>query len=215
MKAAHNQMVACVKSAVQGKAWLFGILLAVASVGCENYTSAPLCTDANETELPNLPGVYEYTTQDAETFVTSTDVVDLSGGKMTAKLGKVVGANLDNTRTCKIGDIYVNEEFNEDVQGYAHWAIHADDRGLEFRRIFFDAAGLENAGVKYKIFEMPETMAKTAQKVLSAAHRFGKKLGLVEEDKKLGIMVDNADQSPEAIMSHAHRSLAVIYLDRR
>ncbi len=222
MKATHvrKAMVARSGNWIQGKAWLVGGLMAVFSAACHNYTSAPLCNDDNAVGSvpPDFVGVYEYSTQDMETFDAATEVVEITAGTAPTKVAGILSQS-DETGFCKIGNVYISESYDDVVHGYEQWVVSANADGLENRRLFYDRQSLEAAGIDYKIFSVPsstpDVVVKLINKAMTFTRSFIRSRHVGGEDEALGILVDPTGHTPSQVLSHGKLSLVVMKLDRR
>jgi len=217
MKASHLFSVSLSSSGKQ-RLCVAALILATAGLaGCENYTAAPVCTDANAVVPAGTTGVYTFSTQDDQfkTTTTAINITDEQGkGQLTRR---TAGGDEQESRVCQVGGQIVEETFNEDVKGYQQMRLYVTGMGLTELPLFYDKAELDQAGIPSQVFELPEQARQLLGPKLTrgveavAAHV----LSAVAADKPTGLMVDNADVSPEALMSHAKAGPVGLTLLRR
>jgi hypothetical protein len=191
------------------KAWkiLSSCLVVSALFGCNNYTAAPVCNDANAVAPQGLTGVYTLATQKEDFTVDAQEIkvgVDGKGHMKVAGLNKT--GDEDESRLCSIGGYYVQESFNADTKGYEQSRLYVTGMGITTVPFFFDKAGLDADGIPNATFEVPDAAAKLV-------HRFSK--FLTGEETTLGLMVDNANVYPEAVMRHSYAAPVGVTLFRK
>ncbi|MGE0172914.1 MAG: hypothetical protein AB7T49_09020 [Oligoflexales bacterium] len=186
-----------------------GAALALSMVGCNNYTSAPLCNDENSADIPDLSGTYTVSVQDTETFEVETKEIVVSAHRKGVVSWAQEDGSSEESRLCGIDGRVILESFSDDVGGYKQSQIYVTSMGITESPIMFNKPSLDAAGITNSIFAMPESVRDFLGKELS-----GKvERALTEVSGNLGLMVDPTGRSPEEILSHAETSsFAFTYL---
>jgi len=217
MKASH---LFSVSLSPRGKQRLCVVALFLATAGlagCENYTAAPVCTDANAVVPAGTTGVYTVSTQDDQFKTTTTTITvtnELGKGQL---IRRAAGGDEQDSRVCQVDGQIVEETFNKDVKGYQQMRLYVTGMGLTELPLFYDKAELDQAGIPSQVFELPEQARQLLGPKLThdvealATHV----LSVFAADKPTGLMVDNASVSPEALMSHAKAGPVGLTLLRR
>lgn len=184
---------------------LSAALAFVSLTACHNYTSAPICSDANAVVPPGMTGVYTISVQD-EAFAVQTEEyrvgVDTKGRMTTHHLKS--GA-VDEGRVCQVNGYTIQESFDKDVNAYHQSRLYVTGMGLTSLELFYDKNALVDDGISAKTFELPEETAKALGPVVSrAVERTVAKAVALFDDKALGFLIDNDAVYPEAVIARSY-----------
>jgi hypothetical protein len=159
-----------------------------------------------------MTGVYTFTVQN-EDFTTKTEEIPV-GVDERGYVATPDGDD-DETRVCQIRGHFVQESFDADVKGYSQSRIYVTNMGLTTLPLFYDKAALDAAGIPSKVFEVPGAVAKVLGRDATALVESALTRVAVALEPTLGLMVDNGDAAPAAVLAAGHAGPVGLTLIRK
>ncbi len=178
--------------------------VALSFAACQNYTSQPICNDGNSVLPAGMTGTYTFSIQH-EDFTTETQqfTIEYSAATKTAHWLTAAGDDSES-RICQVGGQLVSEEKDDTTGFYQQDRLYVTGMGLSFQPLFYDKAALDDAGVTYKIFEVPQGAAKIlGKRVTTFAEIWLNRAASLVDEPTLGLVVANDRISSDAVMSYA------------
>lgn len=173
--------------------------LATIAVGCNNYTTAPLCDSTNEA-MPNIEGNYSINQQDGETFAITR--AELSIAREQDGLYWVVqDGSKAKMEICQIGTNLISQEYDADKQIYSYDHVLIADHALVFAPVMFDTTSLQTAAIPYaiKMISMSEALFWLGHKF--NLNSFRTRLTDDQEDsERPALIVDNQGISGSVVL---------------
>jgi hypothetical protein len=195
----------------------------LATVGCENYTTAALCTTDNQIDsLPGASGRYSMSLQDQEFNVESQDFdITVSEGKVTlSPLAPSTFETPQESVLCAWSNGWiVSQTKNQESNLYSYTRVAVTNLGYTSSKIFFDRNKLTEAGVPSSVKPIPRQTSVTqfAEGIAQHANILtGSLLGAESDgDTHPSLVIENNAVDAEQIVRAAHTSLVGVTLLRR
>lgn len=206
-----------VKKRVNGQsARLAGVMVLGAMVtGCHNYTSAPLCNDSNQVNVPGITGTYSFSQQHPMTFEVQTQIMEVRYPQDGVLLRtEVAGSFEEESATCFVSGNFIKESQIDEVNGYRQEVIHVTGMGVSLNPLMYDKRSLDDAKIPNKVFEMPEQFTGLIGQEWAAKVE-GLVASVVEGSGPLGILVENEGIAPEDLIDHTEISPLGVTLIRK
>ena len=183
-----------------------------ALVGCQNYTTAPVCSDANAAVPAGITGVYTVSTQKDDFSVdTQTLKIGVDQKGVFSKKGPSLKDGGEESRLCEINGQFIQEGFNAEVQGYEQSRVYITGMGITVTPLFYDKAALDAVGIPNATFQVPHAAAQVLGPKASAlmshalAHLAATAAAILDgEAPTTGLMVQNELVKAEAVMARSY-----------
>ncbi len=188
--------------------------LAMTAVGCNNYTTAPLCDGTNEA-MPNIEGNYSVNQQDGETFAITR--AELSIAREQDGLYWVFqDGGKSKMEICLIDDNLISQGYDADKQIYSYNHVLIADQALVLTPVMFDTASLQTAAIPYaiKMISMSEALSWIGHKfnLNSLRPRFTDDQ---EDSEQPALIVDNRGVSGSLVLKSSSFGTGGVVYQRR
>jgi hypothetical protein len=192
-------------------------MFALAFVGCDAHTKAPLCDQATG-PMEGLIGDYEMNDREVDTFGVKTEEIHI-GPEVGKKTYSVKFHDDEEGFTaCNINGRYIMEGKDEKTGGYLQLGLYVSQVGLHINPLLYDKVKLDAAGIPSSVVLIPEGLKRfmggSASKFIESLATKAVRLVSDDEENKL-LFIDNTGVEASKLLENTKPYWAGMTLFRK
>ncbi len=192
-------------------------MFALAVVGCDAQTKAPLCDQATG-PMEGLNGDYAVNDRDVDTFGVKTQEIHI-GPEVGKKTYSVKFHDDDEGFfACNVNGRYILEAKDEKTGGYLQLGLYVSQVGLHVNPLLYDKVKLDAAGIPNSVVVIPEGLKRfmggAASKFIESLATKAVQLVSDEGENKL-LVIDNTGVEASALLQNTKPSWIGMTLFRK